>query len=252
MASFEVDYGYLTCRLHENMAIIQVNYGTRKIYTSVGSKEKVISLLNGIMQSKEVDGILVLCSDAYAGHEDYKQILMESLNKEAHSNQSISTTYRSALGQLLEKVYSMPMPVVMGLNGDIGPDSFGLSLAFDLRISSSSAVVFNQNIQLGFPSSALLSFYLAQALGSPKATELILTKTEFSAEELLNLGLISKIVPPQDLETACLNELRKLTKIPGPVILETRNTLKPDLDIIMTCLKKGIEGSLRTIYSTKA
>jgi enoyl-CoA hydratase/carnithine racemase len=66
------------------------------------------------------------------------------------------------------------------MNGEIGPDTLGLNLAFDLRIVSNNTIFFSHNLDPGFPPSSILSFYLVQSLGSPLATELMLTKNELA------------------------------------------------------------------------
>ena len=139
-----------------------------------------MSTIKVITDSDKIDGILVIYSDQYSGNAEYRQLVINSLEKGPEFNRGVSVTYKSALIQLLETIYESPIPIVGGMNGDIGPDSFGLSMAFDLRISSDRSVFFNQNLQIGLPPSPLLSYFLVQSLGSPLATQLTFTRSKLS------------------------------------------------------------------------
>jgi len=251
MATINIEHDYFSCHQSEEMAVIRVNRGAKKIFTSVGEKENLIAAVETIKATEGINGVAIIYSDKYAGNEQYRQLLRESLQDQVVATQGRTITYRSAIRQILKAVYRLPMPIVSGLNGEIGPDSFGLNLAFDLRIAADRLLFFNHNLELGFPPSAVLSFFLAQSLGSPLATELMLTRTELRPEEMLDLRLVSKIVPAEELETACLTELRKLTAIPGHAFVEARNMLQPNLDNALKHIDEGFEGSLRCLFKMK-
>jgi enoyl-CoA hydratase/carnithine racemase len=55
------------------------------------------------------------------------------------------------------------------MNGEIAPDVFGLNLALDLRVAAENTTFFNRNVELGFPPSSILSFYLLQNGPSQKS-----------------------------------------------------------------------------------
>jgi len=144
---------------------------------------------------------------------------------------------------------------VAGLNLEKATKLFDLRSVLEglaVRLATENATFFNPNLQLGFPPSALLSFYLQQSLGSPRATELLLTKTEISPQEALSLGLISQVVADKNLESSCLAKLRELSRIPKHTLVETRSILQPSIDVIKKHLDEGFEGSLRCLYKMKS
>ena len=251
MTTINIEHDYFSCHQSEDMAVIRINRGAKKIITSVGEKENLIAAVETIRNTAGVNGVAIIYSDKYAGNEQYRQWLRDSLDNKEITTQGRTITYKSALRQILKAIYQFPMPIVSGLNGEIGPDTFGLNLAVDLRIASHRTIFFNHNLHLGFPPSAILSYYLARSLGSPLATELMLTQTELTPEEALDLRLINRIVPAQALESTCLDALRKLTAIPGAAIVEARRMLQPDIDDALHHIEKGFEGGLRSLYAIK-
>lgn len=237
----------------DDIAVITLQKGAKKISSTLDLRKEMISVLNSIKESEEIKGLVVLYSDQYNDNLEYRQYIYENLEKREYTTSSQYTdTYKSSLIEFLKMIYKFPKPIVAGMNGHIGPDSFGLSLAFDLRIATGNTIFYNPNLQIGFPPSAPLSFYLIRSLGYHKATELLLTKTEFSSQEAFELGLITQIVSEKELEDRCIKKLKELRDIPAHALVETRRLLQPDMDDIRKHIDKGFEGSLRCLYKMKS
>jgi enoyl-CoA hydratase/carnithine racemase len=251
MTSVNVEHEYFTCQQVEDLALLKINKGAKKLLTSVDSKETIMSVLEKIKDTKTIKGVAVIYSDKYSGHHEYRQLLSNILETETTSTQRNVDLYRNAISQFLKTIHSYPLPIVSGMNGEIGPDTLGLNLAFDLRIVSNNTIFFSHNLELGFPPSSILSFYLVQSLGSPLATELMLTKNELKPEDLLELRLINKIVSTEDLESTCLHKLRRLVRIPKHALVEARSMLQPNIDEVLKHIDSGLKSSLRSIYKMK-
>ena len=253
MILLDVKNDSFACHQDGDIAVITIFKGPHKILTTVDSKEDMMSILETVKGSHKIKGIAIVYSDTYPGNTEYKQLISEILEEKVETDKSrYNVRYKNAIVQFLEFIHTCPIPIVGGMNGEIGPDSFGLNLAFDLRLATEKTAFFNPNLQFGFPPSALLSFYLVQSLGSPKATELVLTKPEFSSQEALDLGLITQIVTAEDLEYSCIAKLHELSSIPRHTLVETRKILQPSMDEIKNHLDAGFEGSLRSLYKMKA
>ena len=210
---------------------------------------KVLDMINAAQQIK---GVAVLYSDKYRGDADYKKFLIESLEEINTSPQSrFATTYKYAIIQFLERIYSFPKPIVGGMEGDIGPTSFAINLAFDLRISSDDAKFFHPNLKLGLPPAPLLAHYLIQNIGSFKATELFLTKSVLYAQDAFDLGLINQIVSKEDLKKTCLDRLHQLSNLSGDALVETRRMLHPEMDGLKEYINTGFDGAIRCMYKMK-
>ncbi|MGB5986479.1 MAG: enoyl-CoA hydratase/isomerase family protein [Desulfobacterales bacterium] len=251
MAIIDIQHEGFTCYQVENIAVLKISKGTKKFFTSVGGKESLISTLQTIGGLKTIEGVAVIYSDNYAGSDEYRQLLSELLEKETISVKHFSNPFRLAISQLLNVIYSYPLPIICGMNGRIGPDSLGLSLACDFRIATDRTIFFHDNLQLGLSPSAILSYYLVQGLGSSSAIELLFTKTEFKPKELYDLRLISKIVSAEELESSCLQQLGALTQIPRQVLVNARRVLQPNIDDVLKHIDACFESSLRNMYETK-
>ena len=160
MPSINVTNDSFTCHQVDDMAVITMLEGAKLLSTTISGKEQVMDVVETIRDSGQIRGLVVLFSSNYKGNDEYKEFLLESIReKDFPSEGRYRITYKSALTQFLEMINAYPMPIVCGLSGDIGPDSFGLGLALDIRIATHTTRFINPNLQIGFPPSPLLAFY---------------------------------------------------------------------------------------------
>ena len=97
-----------------------------------------------------------------------------------------------------------------------------LAVYCDVVIASQKAKFGQPEIQVGvFPPIAALAF--PRLIGRKKAYELIVTGDAIKADEALNLGLVNKVVPPEDLEGEVETFLGKLRGLSPMVLKKTRD-----------------------------
>jgi enoyl-CoA hydratase len=110
--------------------------------------------------------------------------------------------------ELLEKVIltvrGMHQPVIAAVNGPAIGGGFCLALACDLRIAADTAYFRAAGINNGLTASELgISYLLPRAIGSARATEIMLTGRDVSAAEAERIGLVSARVEANDLLANC-------------------------------------------------
>lgn len=105
-------------------------------------------------------------------------------------------------------------PTIAMINGDAVGGGFDLALACDLRVASQKA-----RLAVGYTRVCALpvmggAWLLPRIVGLSKAMELLLTSDFISAEEAARLGMLTRAVPPEDLEGETMDLARKLVKAP--------------------------------------
>jgi 2-(1,2-epoxy-1,2-dihydrophenyl)acetyl-CoA isomerase len=96
----------------------------------------------------------------------------------------------------------MPKPVVAAVGGAAAGAGFSFALACDLRIASEKASFATAFTNIGLAPDSGMSWTLPRLVGRAKALELLLLAEPLRAPEALALGLVSSVVPPEDLGTA--------------------------------------------------
>jgi enoyl-CoA hydratase/carnithine racemase len=110
---------------------------------------------------------------------------------------------RREAGSLIKQYFSLLKPVIVAINGPTVGVGLTFILPFDIRIASESArigIVFNRR---GVIPEIVCPWILPRIVGISRAAELMYTGRILNAQESLEYGLVSKVVPDDKLlETA--------------------------------------------------
>ena len=106
----------------------------------------------------------------------------------------------------LTAIEKLPIPVIAAVNGFALGGGCELSLCADIRIASEKAKFGQPEVGLGITPGFGGTQRLPRVIGLSKAMELILTGRMIKADEALSIGLVDKVVPPEEL----MNEAMKL------------------------------------------
>ncbi|MEE8399444.1 MAG: enoyl-CoA hydratase/isomerase family protein [Desulfobacterales bacterium] len=95
-------------------------------------------------------------------------------------------------------------PVIGAINGTTAGGGFGIALACDIRIASDRAEFSQVFVRRGLVPDVGSTFFLPKLIGTEKALELIFTGDMINAEKAVEMGLVSRMVPHDDLMTESL------------------------------------------------
>ncbi|RMD83495.1 MAG: enoyl-CoA hydratase [Candidatus Dadabacteria bacterium] len=102
--------------------------------------------------------------------------------------------------RLIPLMRRLPQPIIAAVNGVAFGGGMCLALGADLRIASKSAVFNATGIVNGLTSTELgASWLLPRLIGAANANDILLTGRRVAADEALRMGLVSRVVPDEDL-----------------------------------------------------
>ncbi len=105
----------------------------------------------------------------------------------------------SASYNVAAAIASIDRPVIAAINGDALGQGLELALSCDIRLASKGARFALAEVASGLIPMDGGTQRLPRLIGKGKALELILTAETINAEEALAIGLVSKVVPQEDL-----------------------------------------------------
>jgi enoyl-CoA hydratase/carnithine racemase len=106
-----------------------------------------------------------------------------------------------------------------------------MALLCDLRIAAGDTVMGLPETKLGMLPAAGGTQSLSQVIGPYQALPLILTGREIDASEALELGIISAVVEPTELEDAAVAMAEQLTLIDPSIASRLRRLLAASKDL---------------------
>ena len=108
---------------------------------------------------------------------------------------------RAELGRLFEDLWDLGKPSIARVRGYALAGGMGLALACDLVVAADDAVFGTPEIDIGiWP--YLVTVALLQAMTPKRALELMMTGRRVGAEEAERIGIVNRVVPAAELDSA--------------------------------------------------
>jgi len=111
-------------------------------------------------------------------------------------------THRDGGGRLVLRIFESKKPVIAAINGPAVGVGITMTLPMDIRIASSAARMGFVFARRGIVPEACSTWFLPRLVGIGRAAEWVYTGRVFSADEALAGGLVSRVVPPEELMNA--------------------------------------------------
>ena len=126
---------------------------------------------------------------------------------------------------------NLDKPVIAAVNGPCVGGGLSLALSCDMRIASENAFFSVAQVSRALVPDFGLTYYMPLAVGLSKAMELMFTAERFTAADAREFGMVSRVVPPDELMNAA-NELadRIASQPPVSVSLTKRMVWRSMLD----------------------
>ena len=102
------------------------------------------------------------------------------------------------------QIRRLPKPVIAMVNGYAIGGGHVLHVVCDLTICSENAIFGQTGPKVGSFDAGFGSSYLARIVGQKKAREIWFLCRQYSAAEALQMGLVNKVVPLEQLEDECV------------------------------------------------
>jgi enoyl-CoA hydratase/carnithine racemase len=142
-----------------------------------------------------VKAVVVLGSEkALAAGADIKEF----------GDQAAARTIGAAFRRAFDGIAAIPRPVIAGIRGFALGGGMELALACDLRVAAETARLGQPEILLGIIPGAGGTQRLPRLVGPACAKELIWSGRQVKAAEALAIGLVDRVVPAEELESATL------------------------------------------------
>lgn len=128
--------------------------------------------------------------------------------------------------QFLYQVSHASKPVVAAVSGAAVGVGTTMLLHCDLVYASDTARLSLPFVQLGLCPEAASSLLLPRLVGYQRAAEKLMLGEAFSAQEALEMGLVTRVLPVAELHDFALQQARKLAALPASSLRETKRLMK--------------------------
>ncbi|KAF0201154.1 MAG: naphthoate [Bacteroidetes bacterium] len=189
------EYEEIRFDFFEGIARITIN---RPRYRNAFTPDTVKEMIDAMQYSREADNVGVV---VITGEGDKAFCSGGDQNIKGHGGYvGKDGIPRLNVLDLQKLIRSLPKPVVAMVNGYAIGGGHVLHVVCDLSIASENAIFGQTGPKVGSFDGGFGSSYLARIVGQKKAREIWFLCRQYSAQEALDMGLVNKVVPFDQLE----------------------------------------------------
>jgi enoyl-CoA hydratase/carnithine racemase len=185
---------------------------------------------------------------AFCSGDDVKQIMLGEQRDETVARlRDAKPKPTPAAAAILE----CDKPVIVAVNGAAVGWGMDMTLFGDIRIASEAAKFGELFIKRGLVADLGGLWRLPRVVGPSKAAELLFTGDIISAQEALEIGLVSKVVPPDQLLDAAMEMARKIAANPPIALRYMKEGLRRSVHGSMAEMGEYVGNSLAYLFTTE-
>ncbi|MFM7534910.1 MAG: enoyl-CoA hydratase/isomerase family protein [Acidimicrobiales bacterium] len=197
--------------------------------------DEVLAAVADVRTNPDVRCLLVTGEGrSFCAGDDFQAIFLD----EDRANRKLARQARRIREgeRSLDVIFGLEKPTIAAVNGPAVGYGMDIALYCDIRYASTRAKLGWYFVRRGVVGTIGGTFVLRQLVGLSKAMELTLTGDLIDAQEALRLGIVSKVVPDDDLLGEARAMARKLAS--GPPLAQ---------QAIKRAMHKGFEMDWRTL-----
>ncbi len=180
-----------------------------KLNAFVGSMREEI--YEALCQCEDDDTRAVVITGAGKGFCSGADVRFLAQVRNTGDSESLDRVLEAARN-VVSKIRQLPKPVIASINGPTAGGGINLALACDIRVASEEASFGETFIRLGLHPDWGGTFFLPRLAGTAVACEMMMSGDVISAFDAQRLGLVNVVVPPDLLEEATNQMVRRLIR----------------------------------------
>jgi len=217
---------FLTTERDGAILIVTMNQPqTRNALTGNTAVQEFVQLCDDVRQDAGIKVVILTAAgpifSSGGNVKDMKRFFDDALTPDL-----IREEYRQGIQQIPLAMHRLDVPVICAVNGPAIGAGLDLTCMCDIRICSETATFAESFVRVGIVPGDGGAWLLPRAVGMAKASEMAFTGEAINAQEALACGLVSRVVPADQLLPTARALAEKIAANPGAVMRMTKRLLR--------------------------
>jgi enoyl-CoA hydratase/carnithine racemase len=198
---------------------------TRNALTGNTAVEEFVQVCDEIRRDASVKAVILTgAGPIFSSGGNVKD--MQRFFDDALTPDAIREEYRQGIQRIPRALNQLDVPVICAVNGPAIGAGLDLTCMCDIRIASETATFAESFVRVGIVPGDGGAWLLPRAVGRAKAAEMAFTGEAIDAQEALACGLVSRVVPADQLLATARALADKIAANPGAVMRMTKRLLR--------------------------
>ena len=204
-----MDYQKLLVETGQNIAKISLNIPEKRNALDLEARQELIDVFTRLRDDDEVKAIIFTgVGEHFCAGADIST--MKQIGSTVSGRDRMKTGHR-----LIKSMVEMEKPIIAQVDGFAAGAGVSLALASDLIVASDRAKFFFSFVKIGLAPDWGQYFLVPSRVGLARAKELFLNGEPVTAQRAEEIGLINKVVPPEQLAEEAWAWAERLAKGPS-------------------------------------
>lgn len=233
--------GYSTLELQEHGGVLTITLNRPEKRNAL-NPVLIGELTAALADAAGSCGVLILtgAGSAFCAGLDLEQLeKLNELSAEEHRADSLR------ISRLLRALYDFPQPTIAAVNGPAIAGGMGIATVCDFTLAVPEAKFGYTEVRIGFVPAIVSSFLLRQ-VGEKRTRDLLLTGRILMAEEAMEWGLVTRLIPEESLLPFANELAQRLLQNSGESLTAVKRLLSEHAAAALDAeLEAGIEWNAR-------
>jgi 2-(1,2-epoxy-1,2-dihydrophenyl)acetyl-CoA isomerase len=153
----------------------------------------------------------------------------------------IADHYRRGIQRIPRALFRLDIPLIAAVNGPAIGAGCDLACMCDIRIASRKAVFAQSFLKVGLIPGDGGTWFLPRIVGYSRAAEMLFTGESLDADAACKIGLVSRVVAPEELMAEAMDLARRIARQPPRALRWAKRLLR---EAPQTLLDSNLEASL--------
>jgi len=212
-------YTTLRLELDGELAVLTLNRPERRNAVSRQMIEELLDALAKIESAPARVAIITGEGRAFCSGMD-----LDGLRQLALQSPEENLTDSRRIADLFHRLWSFPKPLIAAVNGPALAGGCGIATLCDFTLASAVATFGYTEVRIGFIP-AIVAVFLERQVGEKAARDLLLSGRVIDAAEAHAMGLVTRVVPPEELQAAAREVAATLISNSPASLLATKRLL---------------------------
>lgn len=209
----------ITFETKHKVAILTLNRPDKLNSFTEQMNKEIVKACKEVAKNDDIRALIITgAGRAFCAGED-----LASVNSGAPINHG--DFLRKRYNPMIMAIHSLEKPVIAAVNGAAAGAGCSLALACDFRLASSKASFLEAFIHIGLVPDSGSCYFLPRIVGLAKALELAILGEKIPADQALELGLVTKVYEPDQLQDEALAFATRLANMPTKAIGLIKRTM---------------------------
>jgi len=226
-----MSYEYLNLEQDEGIAVVTFNRPERLNALNQGLRDDINAVSGEIYNNDEVRAVIFtgagrgFCSGAdVSGREPRGE-------QSGTPPQNTRLDQMGWVGKLAMSIYEIGVPSIAAMNGVAAGAGMSIALGCDMRVGSVNSRFRTVFAERGLSPDSGMSFFLPRLIGYGRAADLIFTSRDIYGEEAYRLGILDRLVEPEQVAATAMEVARQVAALPPIAIRAGKRVLQQNMSM---------------------